>query len=214
MSNSLVTKNALARSLKKLMLSKPLNKITIQQLTADCGVTRHTFYNHFQDIYELLGWVFKSEVIEGLEQYRCCAGWKMGFLSVLRYTVSNKTICLNTFHSLGREHLEEFLYGVIYGVLIKVVEELDAQNAQEREQRRGKGQVKEGRRADFKAGLQARQDIADFYTLAILEQVIHWLKAGANTDPAEIVDKVARIMEGSIVRGLEHYHSAAAQPVH
>lgn len=31
MSSSLLTKNALARSLKKLMLTRPLNKITIQQ---------------------------------------------------------------------------------------------------------------------------------------------------------------------------------------
>ncbi|AIQ42481.1 TetR-like C-terminal domain-containing protein [Paenibacillus sp. FSL R7-0297] len=202
MSNSLLTKNALARSLKKLMLAKPLNKITIQQLTADCGVTRHTFYNHFQDIYELLGWVYRSEVIEGLEPYRCCAGWKQGFLSVLRYIVSNKTICLNTFHSLGREHLEQFLYGVIYGVMIRVVEELDGQE----QDREGQKQIPEQGRS------QARQDIADFYTLAILEQVIHWLKAGANTDPAEMVEKVARIMEGSIARGLEHYQAAAAHP--
>lgn len=208
MSNSLVTKNALARSLKKLMLSKPLPKITIQQLTADCGVTRHTFYNHFQDIYELLGWVYRTEVVEGLEQYRCCAGWKMGFLSVLRYIVSNKTICLNTFHSLGREHLEEFLYGVIYGVMIRVVEELAGQDTQIQEH--GPGPAKEAEQVK----IQAKHDIADFYTLAILEQVIHWLKAGANTDPAELVSKVARIMDGSILRGLEHYQSAAAQPVH
>lgn len=196
MSNSLLTKNALARSLKKLMLTRPLNKITIQQLTADCGVTRHTFYNHFQDIYELLGWIYKSEVIEGLDQYCCWAGWKQGFLSVLRYTVNNKTICLNTFHSLGREHLEQFLYGVIYRVMISVVEELDGQSWP------GQEQIPEPVR------MQARLDIADFYTLAILEQVIHWLKAGANTDPAGVVDKVSRIMDGCIARGLEHYQSA------
>lgn len=197
MSSSLLTKNALARSLKKLMLTTPLNKITIQQLTADCGVTRHTFYNHFQDIYELLGWIYKLEVIEGLDQYCCIAGWKQGFLSVLRYTVDNKTICLNTFHSLGREHLEQFLYGVIYRVMIRVVEELD--------EREGAGRqliTEQVRR-------QARLDFADFYTLAILEQVIHWLRAGANTDPAGIVDKVARIMDGSIARGLAHYWSAS-----
>lgn len=186
MSYSQVTKNALAHSLKKLMLTKPLHKITIQQLTDDCGVTRHTFYNHFQDIYELLGWVYQTEIIEDLEQYRNCAGWKQGFLSVLYYTQNNKTICLNTFHSLGREHLESFLYGVIYGVVMQVVEELDA---------------REPERAD----VQAKQEIADFYTLAILGQVIHWLKAGADSDPARIVAKVARIMDGSISRGLANY---------
>ncbi|MNI35391.1 HTH-type dhaKLM operon transcriptional activator DhaS [compost metagenome] len=190
MSCSQVTKNALARSLKKLMLTKPLHKITIQQLTDDCGVTRHTFYNHFQDIYELLGWVYQTEIIEDLEQYCNCAGWKQGFLSVLYYMQNNKTICLNTFHSLGREHLESFLYGVVYGVMIQVVEELDALEPE-------------------RAGVQAKQEIADFYTLAILGQVINWLKAGANSDPARIVAKVARIMDGSISRGLANYHTTS-----
>jgi len=182
MTHSQITKNALARSLKKLMLTKPLHKITIQQLTGDCGLTRHTFYNHFQDIYELLGWVYHTEVIEGLEKYRNYAGWKQGFMNVLYYTQSNKTICLNTFHSLGREHLERFLYGVIYDVMSEVVEELAG---------------------ELNVSVQYRQEIADFYALAILEQVIQWLKAGANSDPGEIVNRVSRIMDGNISRSLE-----------
>ncbi|WP_068787189.1 TetR-like C-terminal domain-containing protein [Paenibacillus phocaensis] len=184
MSYSQITKNALARSLKKLMLTVPLNKITIQQITADCGVTRHTFYNHFQDIYELLGWVYQTEVIEGLEPYRNYAGWKQGFLSVLRYTQKHKTMCLNTFHSLGREHLEKFLYDVIYGVAIEVVREL----AQERD-----------------VSQRAEQEVADFYALAVRGQVVEWLKTGANTDPVAIADKVGTILGGNLTRSLDNY---------
>ncbi|NUU63387.1 TetR/AcrR family transcriptional regulator C-terminal domain-containing protein [Paenibacillus agri] len=184
MSNSQITKNALARSLKKLMLTRPLHKITIGQITDDCGLTRHTFYNHFHDIYELLGWVYQTEIIEDLEQYRNYAGWQQGFRSVLHYTEKNKTICLNTFHSLGREHLEKFLYDVIYGVASEVVEELAR---------------------DHTTSSQAKEEIADFYTLAVLEQIIQWLKAGANTDPDVIVHKVSRIMGGCIERSLAQY---------
>lgn len=192
MPHSLVTKNALARSLKKLMLTTALPKITIKQLTEDCGLTRHTFYNHFRDVYELLGWVFQTEIIEGLDGYRNYAGWKQGFLNVLEYTKRNKTICLNTFHSIGREHLENFLYQVIYRVAIGVVEEV-AQN--------------------LRISPQAKGEVADFYSLAVLGQVIQWLKAGANTDPAEIVDKVGKIVDGNIARGLANYCSErSAEP--
>ena len=52
MSNT--TKRALEESLKKLLLSKPLDKITINDLTTDCGISRMTFYYHFQDIPSLL----------------------------------------------------------------------------------------------------------------------------------------------------------------
>ena len=44
------TKAALEASLKKLLLKKPLDKITINDLTTDCGISRMAFYYHFKDI--------------------------------------------------------------------------------------------------------------------------------------------------------------------
>ena len=38
------TKLALEESLKRLLLKKPLDKITINDLTTDCGISRMTFY--------------------------------------------------------------------------------------------------------------------------------------------------------------------------
>ena len=39
---SQITKKALAQSLKNLLLKKPLNKITINDITDDCGINRMT----------------------------------------------------------------------------------------------------------------------------------------------------------------------------
>ena len=44
----------LAESFKDLALRMPIDKITIKQITDGAGVIRPTFYNHFQDKYELL----------------------------------------------------------------------------------------------------------------------------------------------------------------
>ena len=49
-----ITKNALEESLKKFLLQKPLDKITISDLTTDCGISRMAFYYHFKDIYDLV----------------------------------------------------------------------------------------------------------------------------------------------------------------
>ncbi|MGE5632222.1 MAG: hypothetical protein ACM3TR_14160 [Caulobacteraceae bacterium] len=54
MANSMITKKALANSLKKLMKSLPLNKISVKNIVDDSGLNRQTFYYHFQDIYDLL----------------------------------------------------------------------------------------------------------------------------------------------------------------
>ena len=50
------TKIALEDSLKRLLLRKPLDKITITDITTDCGISRMTFYYHFKDIYDLVEW--------------------------------------------------------------------------------------------------------------------------------------------------------------
>ena len=51
-----ITKRALEASLKKLLLQKPLDKITINDIAEDCGISRMTFYYHFKDIYDLIEW--------------------------------------------------------------------------------------------------------------------------------------------------------------
>jgi AcrR family transcriptional regulator len=50
-------KKALAESLKKLMNTTAVTKITVNDIVRDCGVNRRTFYYHFQDIYALLEWI-------------------------------------------------------------------------------------------------------------------------------------------------------------
>ena len=49
--NDTCCKKMLANTLKELMNEKPLTKITVQDLTKKCGISRQTFYNHFHDIY-------------------------------------------------------------------------------------------------------------------------------------------------------------------
>ena len=54
---------ALADSLKALAVKMPFEKITIKQITDGAGVIRVTFYNHFQDKYDLLEWIVKKDII-------------------------------------------------------------------------------------------------------------------------------------------------------
>ena len=59
------TKWALAAALKKLMAQKPLEKITISELTDLCHIKRQNFYYHFEDIYDLMRWMFQNEAVAG-----------------------------------------------------------------------------------------------------------------------------------------------------
>ena len=50
------TKLALEASLKELLRTKPIDKLTINDLTEHCGISRMAFYYHFKDIYDLVEW--------------------------------------------------------------------------------------------------------------------------------------------------------------
>ena len=55
---------ALAESLKRLILTTPFERITIKQITDGAGVIRVTFYNHYQDKYDLLSHIIRTEILE------------------------------------------------------------------------------------------------------------------------------------------------------
>ena len=56
-----ITKHALEDSLKTLLLRKTFNKITIGDLTKECGINRMTFYYHFTDMHHLLSSYIEDE---------------------------------------------------------------------------------------------------------------------------------------------------------
>ena len=51
---TIVIKRVLASTLKEMAEKKSLSKITINDLTQACDVSRQTFYNNFKDIYDLV----------------------------------------------------------------------------------------------------------------------------------------------------------------
>lgn len=48
------TSKAIEESFIRLLNERPLDKITIKDIVDDCGISRNTFYYHFQDITALL----------------------------------------------------------------------------------------------------------------------------------------------------------------
>ena len=47
-------KYRLAEAMKECMKKAPVEKITVKEITEECGVTRQTFYRNFLDKYDLI----------------------------------------------------------------------------------------------------------------------------------------------------------------
>ena len=62
------TKQKIARALRQLMSERPLSKITVQDLMERAQMKRQSFYYHFQDIYDVLGWICERQLGEPLRE--------------------------------------------------------------------------------------------------------------------------------------------------
>ena len=56
------TKRLLAQSLMDLMMTTPLEKISVNDIVDHAGVGRNTFYYHFEDKYDLVNWYFLCQL--------------------------------------------------------------------------------------------------------------------------------------------------------
>ena len=95
------TKQELSAALKTLMSQKPLEKISIREITDLCGLRRETFYYHFADIYDLVKWMFEEEAIVLLRQHEGVQLWQEGLLQLFHYIQDNRAFCLCALRSIG-----------------------------------------------------------------------------------------------------------------
>lgn len=181
---SQVTKYAIEASLKKLLLQKPLDKITISDITEDCGISRMTFYYHFKDIYDLVEWICLEESRRALEDKKTYDTWQQGFLQILEAVRDNKPFILNVYHSVSREQIEMYLYKLTYDLLINVVEE--------------KSQGMSIRPED-------KQFIADFYKYAFVGLTLDWVRHDMKEDPQVMIDHLTKLVTGNITTALDRY---------
>lgn len=122
---SMNTKKTLSASLKKFMNTKPLSKISVSEIIADCGVNRKTFYYHFQDIYTLLKWTLEQETVEVLKNFDLLLNPEEAILFVTDYVDNNSHILNCAYDSMGREEMKRFFYADFYGVVLSIIESLE-----------------------------------------------------------------------------------------
>ena len=181
-----MTKRALEASLKNLLLQKPLNKITINDITEDCGISRMTFYYHFKDIYDLVEWSCMEDAARALEGKKTYDTWQEGFLNIFRAVQANKPFVMNVYRSVSRERVEQYLKPLIHNLVLGVIEEKSAEMA-----------VSE---AD-------KSFIAYFYEYAFIGIMLDWISENMKGDPESIVERTSKLIHGSIIRALNAFRT-------
>ena len=185
---STATKQALESSLKRMLLKKPLDKITIRDITEDCGISRMTFYYHFKDIYDLVEWSCVGDAARALQGKKTSTTWSEGLLQIFEAVLENKPFILNAYRCISRDQMENFLFELTYDLIRGVVEE-QSQGVH----------ISEADKAF----------IAEFYKYSFVGIMLDWIKQGMYADYQMIVDKISTTMRGNVFRSIKNFADLA-----
>ena len=178
------TKLALEASLKNLLLKKPVDKITITDLTNDCGITRMAFYYHFKDIYDLVEWSCYEDASKALHGKKTYETWQEGLMQIFEAVMENKPFIMNVYHALSREQIENYLFRLTRDLIMNVIKECS------------KG---------MNITVIEQSFIADFYKYSFVGVMLDWIKKGMKENYHEIVNDICITMSGNIKNSLQNF---------
>ena len=182
---SQMTKREIKRAFKRVLLKKPVNKITISDITDECEINRMTFYYHFKDIYELLEWSCLYDIGTVLEEKNPDDTWQSAFLRVFQAFYDNKDYVLKLDRSSTRGHIEKLLTDYTYSLII---DELDRQTY----------------------GMQVRDEdvqfLAEFFKYAFCGVLADWITGGMEKDPKKIIHQLSIVVEGLVKKALGKFN--------
>ena len=181
-------KYALAQSLKKLLSTRKLDKITVKDIAEDCGVNRQTFYYYFRDIYDLLEWNFcdatECLIRNGLDH----GDWRSGVKAVTEYLQENRTLVWNAYHSISHESVSEFLKRTLRPHILSAVRE-------------------EAKGLEWEPCQENVNFVADIFTLTAAGIVMEWIGTQRMEGTEERLNELFTAMDGSVslmLRNLEN----------
>lgn len=181
---SQVTKRALEQSLKNLLLKKPLTKITVSDIADDCGINRMTFYYHFKDIYDLVEWSCLEDAKRALDEKKTYDTWQQGLLQIFEAVQQNKPFILNVYRCVHREQVEKYLQPLVDELLIGVIEE---------------------KASGMTVRDEDKQFIAQAYGYMFIGLMLDWIKDNMREDPRQIVDRLNKLIKGSLSAALSRF---------
>ncbi len=174
----------LAKSFKELACEQPIEKITIKEITDRAGVIRPTFYNHFQDKYELMEWIILREVLDPV-QLLVKSGMVNEALELIFMAIQrDKEFYIRACRLEGQNSFESTVRGCIQRVLLGIMED----------------------HAVFQTPRNSwitPEHIAEYYAQSMCYVVITWIRSGMSVPPKEMVQVYDYIIRHSMQEVLD-----------
>ncbi|GKV70502.1 TetR family transcriptional regulator [Sporosarcina sp. NCCP-2716] len=172
MTSSLHTKTILSRALIRHCSRKSFDKVSITDLTEECGLTRQAFYYHFADKQELLEWTYQVDVFTYLMHNISLDNWNTQVLHMLQGIKEKDRFYYHTTSS-DQSIIAACFLSVTEKLFHKLFEKLDDQ------------------------GLVSQKDqnfYARFFSYGCCGILVDWILTGFKESEEDIAGQLNRIM--------------------
>lgn len=169
----------LAEGFKELVLEKSVEKITIKEITDRAGVIRVTFYNHFQDKYELLEWICREEVVGPIRILLWNGMQKEALTFMFTSILKNKEFYCHVAKMEGQNSFESIVRRCIFDILKDYFEE-------------------HAKHSKKKYEWLTPEWVAEYYAQSLTFVLISWIHGGMQGSPADMVDMYDLIAQHSM----------------
>lgn len=179
MSTSEFSKSMIAQGMKDLLKKQTLENISIGDLARHCNVSRSTIYYHFKDKYDIVSWIFHSEILPIVRADKQVGCWTDNLLEVCLYLQRNREFYTRVLHDIGQNSFTECLIAFCKELILHLFRESQGERVLTRQQ---------------------IQTITDIYAYGIVGIITDWSRRGMKTDPTPVVQTIKDLICGDIFR--------------
>ena len=174
----------LAVSFKELACIRPIEKITIKEITDRAGVIRTTFYNHFQDKYELLEWIINHDLIEPIKPF-IRSGMTTQAMTFLFLNVEKEK---EFYTKVSRLEGQDSFYSISQNCLQNLLEEVCGEHSERRQP---------------KYAWMTPQRLAQYYGQSMVFILIEWIRSGMTISAQDLAELSQYMMSHSFEDSLK-----------
>ena len=177
-----LTKTAIMDAFVRLLEQTPMDQITVQAITAQCGISRNTFYYHYSDVYALLKAVLQRDMDMLLVQRRPGEHAREGLRRLIDYIADRQRMVQHIYSSIGHATMEDYLVETTWDLFMAYLR-------------------------DTAEGLSPSEEDMEFlcysYQFMLIGILLGWVRRGMKGDLADLLERAQRLFFHGTRRVLE-----------
>lgn len=177
MSTSDFTKYMIAQGTKQLLQTMDFDKLSVGNIAKHCHISRNTFYYHFRDKYDIIAWIFYSEITPIIGTDQSIDNWSESLLALCKYMQQNKDFYIKMLNIQGQNSFSEcfleFYADLVRNLLLNAHSEQILDSSQIRV-------------------------ISNFYAYGVTGVISNWARNGMNANPEPTIRMLEDLLSGEI----------------